>query len=415
MNDHPNNENKNPEITDEELKDIYSSSEYEKAPNFFVQKLRHFKNALTVDFDKPLSVSDQFIIMFVVLLVSCILFGFLFGVSRCVHPPKVRELTPADSSQVSTMPGKEPSASLAGDQDSTPQPETPSAPAKQTSEAAASSGEEASQKPKELFSQKQIEHRNEEIHSGSLILVNKECPCYLNGENVAPIMDSENIYYDVTDYDVSFDKEKTAFLNEMLEDFYNIYGNTDIMVACGYRSYETQARLFNEELDRQEDGNAEQWVAPPGFSEHQTGLAVDLNLNLSGGSGGIRYSGEDIYAWINANCYKYGFVVRYPLGKEEITGYSYEPWHFRYVGEASATYMEQKQLTLEEYLDIVHTHSVEEPLKISGDNGKQWYVYYCKASELDTTSLTVPEKLLYTVSGDNYSGFVITVTAAEEA
>lgn len=424
MNENPNYENQNPENRkpenqDEGSNEIYSSSEYEKAPNPLVKMFRHFKCALTVDFDKPFSVSDQLIIMFVVLLVSCVLFGFLFGVSRCVNPPKPQELTQADSSQVSARTGQEQSASLAAEAGSEPSQETPSAPASPSSQDGQSSGEEPSSKeevseqPRELFTRKEIEVPTGELHSGTLVLVDKECPCYQNGENVAPLMESENIYYDVTDYEVSFDKDSAGYLNKMLEDFYYIYGETDIMIACGYRSEETQARLYSDERDRQGEEDAEQWVAPPGFSEHQTGYAVDLNLNINNGSGGIRYSGEDIYSWINANCYKYGFVVRYPLGKEEITGYSYEPWHFRYVGEPSATYMEQKQLTLEEYLDIVHTHNAEDPLHIEGDNGQSWYVYYCRAGDTETSTLTVPDKLSYTLSGDNYSGFVVTVTASE--
>ena len=63
--------------------------------------------------------------------------------------------------------------------------------------------------------------------------------------------------------------------------------------------------------------------------------------------------------------------------------------------------------------DIVHTHNAEDPLHIEGDNGQSWYVYYCRAGDTETSTLTVPDKLSYTLSGDNYSGFVVTVTASE--
>ncbi len=389
------------------------SSRYEKNPNILIRKLRHFRDAFTVDFDKPLTFSDQMIIMFVVLFISCVLFGFLYLLSVHVNPPKTEGLEPVNTGSVEAPVSQQPVT--VSRQESHPQ-ESREQPSKQESSVQSSKEEkkEESSEPAFQFQRTTIEVSYDEIHKGELVLVDKECPSYYNGENVAPLMESGNIHYDLTDYDVSFDKDSTEYFNTMLEDFYNIYGDTDIMVACGYRSYDTQARLYNNELEQQGEEQAEMWVAQPGFSEHQTGFAVDLNLNINTEAGGIKYSGEDIYAWINENCHRYGFIVRYPSGKEEITGYSYEPWHFRYVGLPSATYIHQLEMTLEEYLEIVHTHSVDDPLKITGDDGKEWYVYYCQADEgYDTTTLTVPSDHAYTVSGDNYSGFIVTVSQEE--
>ena len=88
---------------------------------------------------------------------------------------------------------------------------------------------------------------------------------------------------------------------------------------------------------------AKNWVALPGTSEHELGLALDINSE----------SGEyewDIYAWLADNAYRYGFILRYPEGKEQVTGIEYEPWHYRYVGRLAAEEIYGSSVTLEEYL-----------------------------------------------------------------
>jgi D-alanyl-D-alanine carboxypeptidase len=119
----------------------------------------------------------------------------------------------------------------------------------------------------------------------------------------------------------------------------------------GYRSYTTQVRVYNNEVATNGQAVADTQSARPGTSEHQTGLGLDVG----GGGCGI----EDCFAntaegkWVAANGHKYGFIIRYPEGKQSITGYRYEPWHIRYVGVELATEM-QKQgvLTLEEFFGL---------------------------------------------------------------
>jgi D-alanyl-D-alanine carboxypeptidase len=84
-------------------------------------------------------------------------------------------------------------------------------------------------------------------------------------------------------------------------------------------------------------------VAIPGTSEHQLGLALDIIAEYDEDS-------TATWVWLKENCARYGFILRYPAGKEEITGYSYEPWHFRYVGEEAAEEIMSRGITLEEYL-----------------------------------------------------------------
>jgi D-alanyl-D-alanine carboxypeptidase len=120
--------------------------------------------------------------------------------------------------------------------------------------------------------------------------------------------------------------------------------------ASGYRPYTEQASLFTNSSGH--DTEAGELVAPPGFSEHQSGLAADLILldRFCPAEGCFALSrGAD---WLNQNAYKYGFIVRYPLYKESSTGYEYEPWHLRYVGVSLAAQLHERQETLEEFYGL---------------------------------------------------------------
>ena len=124
-------------------------------------------------------------------------------------------------------------------------------------------------------------------------------------------------------------------------------------VHSGYRSFERQKELYDakyNELIR--DGysksdatqETESWVAVPGSSEHQLGIAIDINADK------IRSSNGKVYNWMSKNAHLYGFILRYPESKIDITGVNYEPWHFRYVGIENATKIYESGLSLEEYL-----------------------------------------------------------------
>lgn len=125
-----------------------------------------------------------------------------------------------------------------------------------------------------------------------------------------------------------------------------------LKIISGYRSYSRQKTLYNNYVKRDGKEVADRYSARPGHSEHQTGLAFDVN-SLDQAFGNTK-AGE----WLNHNCYKYGFILRYPKGKEAITGYMYEPWHFRYIGqEAINLYNNGVWTTLEEYLGIDSKYS----------------------------------------------------------
>ena len=125
------------------------------------------------------------------------------------------------------------------------------------------------------------------------------------------------------------------------------------IVREGYRTAQDQQDILDERIDAylyegysREDAEAaaKAWVALPGTSEHQLGIAVDINAEES------MCTHESVYAWLAANAHEYGFILRYPEGKEELTGISYEPWHYRYVGPEAAQEIYESGLCLEEYI-----------------------------------------------------------------
>jgi len=123
----------------------------------------------------------------------------------------------------------------------------------------------------------------------------------------------------------------------------------EIFIDSSYRSYEYQERVFNATALEKGLDHALKYVAPPGGSEHQTGLAFDVIFRRDGEMIEEQNETDPEIEWLFANAYKFGFILRYPKGKEDITGYNFEPWHFRYVGLELAKEITENNLTLEEY------------------------------------------------------------------
>ena len=129
-----------------------------------------------------------------------------------------------------------------------------------------------------------------------------------------------------------------------------------LFVREGYRTQEERQQLFDEKIEAYENEGkskseakklAEQWVAIPGTSEHQLGIAVDINADTT------KSSSDDVYSWLAENAHKYGFIKRYPSDKTDITGVINEPWHYRYVGKEAALEIYSQGMCLEEYIDTL--------------------------------------------------------------
>lgn len=180
-----------------------------------------------------------------------------------------------------------------------------------------------------------------DIENWNLILVNKW--------NKIP--DNYNIELEKVPSGEKVDKRIYEPLMQMLNDAKESNWGEMPVVVEGYRTKEKQTKLYNERIEEyrkkgysKEDAikETEKWVSVPDYSEHQIGLAVDIN--------GATY---DLYLWLQENSYKYGFIFRYPGNKTDITGISEEVWHYRYVGKEVAKEIHDKGICLEEYLENI--------------------------------------------------------------
>ena len=192
-----------------------------------------------------------------------------------------------------------------------------------------------------------------------LLLANKQNPL---GESYVPEKLSA-IPTDLTLYgkEIGMETEAAEAAVRLLRALH-AEGYTDIVITSGYRSYSYQQSLFNTYLSQEQakhpDWSRERceqevltYSARPGTSEHQTGLCMDL-ISVNNVVLDESFAQNPVYAYLQENAHLYGFILRYPEGKEDVTGYTYEPWHYRYVGVAVATYMKEADtsMTLEEYL-----------------------------------------------------------------
>lgn len=149
--------------------------------------------------------------------------------------------------------------------------------------------------------------------------------------------------------DILVNKTLLDNFNLMKMDAYMNGYNIDIM--SGYRDYNYQEKIYNKLIIDKGFAYAFRSVAKAGCSEHQTGLAIDICVYRDNKCY-IEHELEDMEEinWVINNCYKYGFILRYPKGMEDRTGYNYEPWHFRYVGNDVAKYLWESKMILEDYV-----------------------------------------------------------------
>lgn len=185
-----------------------------------------------------------------------------------------------------------------------------------------------------------------------LVLVNKEFSLpagYAPGDLVRPKV---AFSFGEQDIEKSYLRKEAA---EALEQMFQAAAKEGIQLyaSSGYRSYGRQQAIFQNEIEQVGEEKAAQVVATPGSSEHQTGLTMDITSESAQFALSEKFGEMKEGEWLRNNAHLYGFILRYPKGKENITGYSYEPWHFRYVGKKAAKVIFERNWTLEEYFENV--------------------------------------------------------------
>ena len=182
--------------------------------------------------------------------------------------------------------------------------------------------------------------------NSNLILVNKENT--LNEEYVPSDLTIPNIRLTTAEDMTEYVRAEVA---TALENMFNDAEKDGVYLIgiSGYRSYDYQQTVYDNNVKNEGELKTSQYVAVPGSSEHQTCLVMDV-LSNEYSSLDEGFENTNAFKWLSENMSNYGFILRYPKGKEEITGYEYEPWHLRYVGVDDAKEITEKGLTLEEYL-----------------------------------------------------------------
>ena len=170
------------------------------------------------------------------------------------------------------------------------------------------------------------------------ILVNKNNK--LDSNYIPTSLEPINLMYSCKDKLLKH--EARIYFEEMAKDA--LKEDMHIIAVSTYRTYEYQEKLYNNYVDKYGYYYAELCSAHPGHSEHQTGLAVDI-ADLSLDYDNFEKTKE--FIWMQNNAYKYGFILRYPKAKFHITGFKYEPWHYRYVGTTISKYIHDNNITLE--------------------------------------------------------------------
>lgn len=250
-----------------------------------------------------------------------------------------------------------------------------------------------------------IARSGSDLSRGDLILVNWENSYMEVPEGLVTIASAKTGDYLVKNNEIQLRDYVIPYLNEMMADFRAATGISNVVILSSYRSVDYQKNLYEQDLARTGRDYSDS-VTKTGYSEHHTGLTFDLAYIAADGSWPF-YDGHGDYGWINENSWKYGFIIRYPDDKQDVTQIIPEPWHFRYVGQAHAEMIHASGLCLEEYMEMLRQHPVSDPYTFSGESGS-WSVYYVPLIG-SSVEVPVPQDKPYTVSGSNEGGFIVTV------
>lgn len=236
-----------------------------------------------------------------------------------------------------------------------------------------------------------IDIKVNQIFQGDLLLANNTYPIKQTGikEDIVPLSAIAELgkQFGTSVDSISLSMEAGLEFSIMMEAAKND-GLLHFTVNSGFRDFEEQAKLFKE--------MGSSYALPPGYSEHNLGLSLDVGSTL------MKMESAPEGKWLAENAWEFGFILRYPKDKIDITGIEYEPWHFRYVGLPHSALMKEKNFVLEEYIDYLKK---EKTVKTTVD-GIDYYITYHPVSE--TFEIVEPIFSQYEISGNNVDGVIVT-------
>ncbi|MBR5272929.1 MAG: M15 family metallopeptidase [Clostridia bacterium] len=254
-----------------------------------------------------------------------------------------------------------------------------------------------------------LELSQEDIAKGELVLINsKHYYEYDALQGLKNLYDVKTSSYYLKDANtILVNKNIWPAVNALFDGFYEATQKRSINIIGAFRSHTDQMHLFNSYVDSYgSEAEALKHVQKPGYSEHHSGLCIDLQIWDSDKQVVYEFTGEGEYKWLVDNAYKYGFIQRYPEGKTSITGVNTELGHFRYIGVAHATAMKKNNASCyETYIEYLRNFTFDgEHLHVECDNGEKYEIFFS-----NSLTIQVPTDREYTVSGNNVDGFIVTI------
>ncbi|MGO4544713.1 D-alanyl-D-alanine carboxypeptidase family protein [Paenibacillus sp. 2TAB23] len=250
-----------------------------------------------------------------------------------------------------------------------------------------------------------VQASRSEIYEGPLVLVNRSNPIQqpLSPDKLQPL----SIYPLLNELQDGMLLEKSC-LQQLVALLEACEGIDDIVAVSGYRSKDEQEQIYASSLLENGPEYTACYVAKPGQSEHQTGLAIDVGKRDSFVDFiAPSFPDNGVYQNFKQLAAQYGFIQRYKQGKESITNISCEPWHFRYVGFPHAEIMEEMDFCLEEYIDWIRRYSYSGERFTYENDTLQVSIYYVPAEAAPSTTVPIVNCDLYRISGNNSDGFII--------
>jgi len=238
---------------------------------------------------------------------------------------------------------------------------------------------------------KTIDINENQIYQGDLLLANNTYPIKQTSikEDIVPLLAIAELRkkFGKSIDSITLSKEAGLEFSKMMEAA-KMDGLLHFSVNTGVRDFEEQAKLYKE--------MGSSYALPPGYSEHNLGLSLDVGSTL------MKMEKAPEGKWMAENAWDYGFILRYPKDKTDITGIEYEPWHFRYVGLPHSAIMKEKNLVLEEYIEYLKK---EKTVKTTVDE-KDYFISYHPVSE--TLKIVEPIFSQYEIAGNNVDGIIVT-------